>query len=71
MGKNDKTFIPINSGKIIIPAIIVVYLLTVCLTAVINTILILSYISPLVMWQMFLFLHLLLVHIKYLVYYII
>ena len=36
--KMTRLFIPINSGKIIIPAIIVVYLLTVCLTAVINTI---------------------------------
>lgn len=36
MGKNDETFIPINSGKIIIPAIIVLYILTSCLITVIN-----------------------------------
>lgn len=36
--KLTRLFIPINSGKIIIPAIIIVYLLTVCLTSVINTV---------------------------------
>lgn len=36
--KMTRLFIPINSGKIIIPAIIILFLLTTCLTAVINTV---------------------------------
>lgn len=36
--KMTRLFIPINSGKIIIPAIIILFLITTCLTAVINTV---------------------------------